>query len=74
MSYVFNAFCSEFAESRERLHRTHVVLIPPPMPDVIGWRVVLEVDIPRELWAIWRPNNDSWGWTVDDFVPREAVH
>jgi hypothetical protein len=71
--YVFNAFDSEFSEPQERLERTHAIVIPPPEQDVIGWRVQLQVCIPREWWSFKRPNDDSWSWTVDSFVPRTAV-
>ena len=67
--YVFNAFHSEFAEPQEQLHHTHAVLIPKPDFTMIGWRVILDVWIPKESWSVRRPESDSWRWQVDDFVP-----
>lgn len=68
--YVFNPFGSEFAESQETTRRTHVVLVPSPDEDVVGWRVILNVLVPMETWSIRRPSRDSWGWRDDDYVPR----
>jgi hypothetical protein len=69
LAYAFNVFCAEFAEPQEQLRHTQVVPITTPRDEVIGWRVVLDVWIPKETWPIRWPNDDSWHWQVDDFVP-----
>jgi len=70
VSYVFNVFCSEFAEPQEQLRHTQIVPIPTPDVSVIGWRVVLDVWIPKESWPVRWPDDDSWRWQVDDFVVK----
>jgi len=69
VALVQNALAGQYAEPQEHLRARHLVPVDIGSPRIVGWWITFDFSIPKEWWFFRRPDNDSWSWRDEVFVP-----